>query len=345
MRTWAALAAQVAQRSNLVHGATTAQSRLRLFGTEENAVRVTFYRDHHAWCPYCQKIWLYLEEKRIPYRVKKVTMFCYGNKESWFKAVVPSGMLPAVEIDGRLVTESDVILEKLEAAFGALGGAAMNDRFTVELRQLERQLFSAWCRWLCHSNSRASEEQARSNFDAVAGRVDAALAKSGGPFFRGADFSTADLVFVPYVERMSASLLYYKGYALRDSEKFPRFSAWFDALEKRETYRGTQSDFHTHCHDLPPQMGGCYENGAPEQQRIKAAIDARGLATRDDFGLRAKEVCSFERLAALQGPIRRRIRSRRTRRSSRLTAWQSTAKRCARSTPSVPTRRSSTPRC
>jgi hypothetical protein len=28
----------------------------------------------------------------------------------------------------------------------------------------------------------------------------------------------------------------------------------FDAMESRETYRGTQSDFHTHVHDLPPQV-------------------------------------------------------------------------------------------
>ena len=71
-----------------------------------------------------------------------------------------------------------------------------------------------------------------------------------GPYFNG-DFSIIDVIFTPYVERMQASLYYYKGFNMR--EQFPRIDAWFSAMEKRECYRGTKSDYHTHCHDLPPQ--------------------------------------------------------------------------------------------
>jgi glutathione S-transferase len=48
---------------------------------------------------------------------------------------------------------------------------------------------------------------------------------------------------------------------------------WFDAMETRSTYRVTQSDFHTHAHDLPPQMGGCWENGEPQMLINKAKVD------------------------------------------------------------------------
>ena len=34
-------------------------------------------------------------------------------------------------------------------------------------------------------------------------------------------------------------------------------------------YIGTQSDFHTHVNDLPPQMGGCYESGDDYQLQCK----------------------------------------------------------------------------
>ena len=37
---------------------------------------MTLFRDNHAWCPYCQKVWLWLEEKQVPYKIAKVTMFC-----------------------------------------------------------------------------------------------------------------------------------------------------------------------------------------------------------------------------------------------------------------------------
>ena len=70
---------------------------------------------------------------------------------------------------------------------------------------------------------------------------------------------------------MNASLYYYKGYSLRQEN--PRFSAWFDAMESRPTYRGTQSDFHTHVHDLPPQMGGCWDNDQPQTQRNQTQVD------------------------------------------------------------------------
>lgn len=276
--SWKELEALAVPEPDRVDGPTNAQARLRLFAQPESAVRVTLYRDHHAWCPYCQKVWLWLEERRVPYRIRKVTMHCYGEKEPWYRRLVPSGMLPALELDGRLITESDRIVEALERAFGPLG-PAMDDPQVLPLRQLERLLFRAWCLWLCQpAPTAAAEAQAMAVFDGMAARWTAALQNTPGPFlFEPAlgscdsGFSTADLVFIPYVERMQASLLYYKGYNLR--ERHPAIDRWFLALEQRSTYRGTRGDAHTHAHDLPPQMGGCYANGSLEQQRAAAWID------------------------------------------------------------------------
>lgn len=268
--TWADLEALTDFQMDRVNGSTNAQSRLRLFGHDESDVRVTLYRDNHAWCPYCQKVWLWLEEKQIPYRIEKVTMFCYGKKEAWYKKKVPSGMLPALELDRRLITESDDILLALERAFGPLN-QSMQASEVIPLRRLERLLFRAWCMWLCYPmRSPQTDLRSREQFTSVMADVESALGSTPGPYFLE-EFGTVDVIFTPYVERMNASLYYYKGYSMREAN--PRFAAWFDAMESRPTYRGTQSDFHTHVHDLPPQMGGCYENGEPQARLNQQRVD------------------------------------------------------------------------
>jgi glutathione S-transferase len=277
-----------------VNGTTNSQARLRLFGQSEASVRVTLYRDNHAWCPYCQKIWLWLEEKQIPYRIEKVTMFCYGEKESWYKQKVPSGMLPTLELDGRIITESDDILLALEHTFGALG-LGMKDPQVIPLRQLERLLFRAWCGWLCYpANSPKAEQRNREQFKGVVAQVESALSETAGGYFLD-EFGTADVIFTPYVERMNASLYYYKGYSLREDNR--RLGAWFDAMETRSTYRGTQSDFHTHAHDLPPQMGGCWENGESQMLKNKARVDNGSWFGLPDVSYPEPETSRVEALA------------------------------------------------
>lgn len=245
------------------NGPTNSQATLRLFGQPESSLRVTLFRDNHAWCPYCQKVWLWLEEKQIPYKVKKVTMFCYGDKEPWYKKIVPSGMLPALELDGKIITESDRILTALESEFGPINDGPRLDQ-VKKMRQLERALFSAWCSWLCFPDSSGDK------FVQVAQYVNDSIQ---GPFILD-EFSCLDIIFAPYLERMNASLFYYKGFVLRDEKKFPKIYQWFKAMESRSTYLGTQSDFHTHVHDLPPQMGGCFQSGDAKQQECKTRVDS-----------------------------------------------------------------------
>ncbi|MFM8525756.1 MAG: glutathione S-transferase family protein [Cyanobacteriota bacterium] len=315
--SWEQLSALAPPPSDRVLGPTNAQADLRLFGQPESAVRVTLYRDHHAWCPYCQKVWLWLEERRIPYRVRKVSMVCYGEKERWYRDLVPTGYLPALALDGVLITESDRILESLELAFGPLGQALV-DPDVRPLRQLERRLFRAWCQWLCYPGRGAQDEEvAEGRFDAVATEVAEALQRHPGPFFlapapspEGDGFSSADLVFVPFLERINASLTYYKGYQLR--QRHPALQRWFSALEQRSTYLGTQSDFHTHAHDLPPQMGGCHASGTERQRLAAARIDqgpwlaADASASAGFDGETSQQVVAEHALEALARVVRHR---------------------------------------
>ena len=134
-----------------VNGITNSYSNLRLFGHKESDAKLIFYRDRHAWCPYCQKIWLWLELKQIPYKIKKINMFCYGKKEPWFLEKVRSGKLPAIELDGKIITESDEIIYNLEKKYGFLSTSINANEFQ-ETRGIERDIFRSWCEWLCRRN-------------------------------------------------------------------------------------------------------------------------------------------------------------------------------------------------
>jgi len=261
-----------------VNGINNSYANLRLFGHCENDVLVTLYRDRHSWCPYCQKIWLWLEFKKIPYRVKKINMFCYGQKESWFLEKVRSGKLPAIEFKGQVITESDDIIAFLENEFGALG-SFITSTDLIKIRELEREIFRSWCNWLCRESFNFIDNSSRkkrfkesiSIFNEVLSRSESGLidplVTNSGEIEPG----IGDIIFIPYMERMNASLIYYKGFNLRSNYRY--IDKWLTLFEGTSTYRGTQGDFHTHSHDLPPQMGGCYKESNEKQIAFSKSID------------------------------------------------------------------------
>lgn len=66
---------------------------------------------------------------------------------------MPSGLLPAMQLNGRLIIESDAIMAALEREFPDFkpllpqAGSAAAGRVKPLLR-LERRLFGDWLRWL-----------------------------------------------------------------------------------------------------------------------------------------------------------------------------------------------------
>jgi glutathione S-transferase len=260
--------------------------------------RCVLYRDTASWCPYSEKVWLVIEEMRVPYTVEKVNMNCYGDKPKWFWAMQPSGGIPVLKLDGRVIKESNDIVWALEEAFPdrALlphADAAKMAR-VMPLLSLEREAFSAWFRWLPSASNHGANMV---NMQAVLRRVDEELKLGGGPFFLGAEFSLVDAFFAPFLERMAASLPYYKGLRLRDSE-YARIEAWFVAMEARPSYRHIQSDYYTHVHDLPPQIGGCQFGG--EHARFSEAIDGADGVSWTLGGL-ADEASTLGRLQPSMG--------------------------------------------
>jgi len=260
--------------------------KLRLFGTSEEP-RVVFYRDTAAWCPYCQKVWMMLEEKQIPYRVEKINMRAYGDKPASFLRKAPNGLLPAIELDGRFMTDSLVIMQVLEETFPTppmLPPPGSSQRALAEqLLKLERELFYWWCQY-CFRPGEGRNGGTKTAYAQTLTQVNSALEATEGPWFLGGDSpSIVDFAYVTHIERMIPSLLYWKGFRTRGTGDFPAVDRWLEAFEKRPTYMATKSDYYTHVMDIPPQYGPGFavEGSEPYQAFIEGKDGSWSLPLPD----------------------------------------------------------------
>ena len=236
---------------------------------------------------------LLIEEKEIPMRINLVPMRSYGDKPREFLQKVPSGLLPAIETaQGDIITESGVIMELLDQWYPAEAGykemmpkqddLAANQRYT-QLAKLERELFSWWCTLVFRPEGRmdalsmnpfAKKSEMNSSmkgFLECMQKVNNELMKESGPWFFGnKDHPTMiDFIYVSHVERMLASVAFWKGLDMRDPKwKLSGLTTWLEAFEKRESYLAFKSDYFTHVRDIPPQYGPGYDGGF-DADRIK----------------------------------------------------------------------------
>ena len=75
-------------------------------------------RLYHYWSSVCsQKARMYLAEKGIPWESRHVDIFKFENYSDWYTKLNPKNVVPTLEHDGRIVIESNVILEYLEDVF------------------------------------------------------------------------------------------------------------------------------------------------------------------------------------------------------------------------------------
>eukprot|EP00898_Chlorokybus_atmophyticus_P007191 jgi/Chlat1/7473/Chrsp6S07477 len=270
--------------------------------------RITLYRDHNAWCPYCHRVWLQLEEKGISYKTVKLNL---RAKPDWYYDINPSGQVPAILLDGKIVTDSARIMRVIEEEFrdvspllpdksyqtrsgafsnkriGYFDTVASGDERVDGLLKLERMLAKQWLAWITASPWSWGAGGKNEFLQAVA-QVEAELKTSGGPYFLGELYSMVDVTFAPFLERIHSSILYFKGLDIRASGEYPCLTGWYDAMDSRSAYVKLKGTHYVHAHALPPQIG---ELGvAAEAKEAARSIDMEAASLRlSEPGMMAEE--------------------------------------------------------
>jgi glutathione S-transferase len=179
-------------------------------------------------CPYVERSRIVLLEKGLPHDVEFIQL---SSKPAWFLEVSPMGRVPVLLVDGRPVFESMVINELLNelqperplfpqdpvaradvlmpaggAAMLAIAGGATRDALAKPLGALRDAL----------------------------GKLEQQLARGGGPFFLGRDFSLVDASYAPFFRRWRLA----ERWGAKEAHllaSFPKVSAWVEAMLARPT--------------------------------------------------------------------------------------------------------------
>lgn len=247
----------------------------------DTAPPVLLYRDTNSWCPFCERVWFALEEKEIPFETEFIDL---SNKPKWYTDLVPTTLVPAAKIEGKLIYESKDILLALEEQFGDSPLLPENSEENAVARQLIEDaetsgFLGAAYKFLRESTSDANElANLQAAFEANLDELEQALGKYPGSYFVST-FSLVDIMYSPHLDRLAANLPVYRGYHIKENPRFPRINAWFEALNQRPAYHRVKSDPITNNLLLLRRWGAePIANPLPLDSEISGAIEYRAEA-------------------------------------------------------------------
>ena len=227
---------------------------------------------YHQWSSVCsQKVRFALEEKGLAWESRHVDLFKFENWEPEYVKLNPRGVVPTLDDDGRVVVDSNVIVEYLEDAYAevplrpgdAPGRAIMRlwmkkaddvahpsvVQASYNLRHLprlakhsEEELLAIAARhpdpdlrrqWLRKFKDGVSAEEEALSYERLERLVrQMEEGLAAGPWLAGNDLSLADIALAPYVNRIEVLA---HPEVLAPGAR-PRLAAWWARIQERPAY-------------------------------------------------------------------------------------------------------------
>jgi len=202
-------------------------------------VPLVLYRDANSWCPFCHRVFFFMEQKQLRYVTECIHLGGDPReppkKLSYLRDIAPRGNVPALRIRDEVVLESLDILHVLDREFPDTEAPVK----TAEDKILEGQLvrasgaFDTDCDDWLHNTDRHAEPYLRLEALEKLQWLEGALsARPAGPFFFGERVTLADAAFVGFLTRLATNYAYFKGLDVRKpSAGYPLLSAWLQAID------------------------------------------------------------------------------------------------------------------
>jgi glutathione S-transferase len=199
-------------------------------------------------CPYVDRSRIVLLEKRVPHDVEFIDL---ANKPGWFLELSPMGRVPVLLVDGRPIFESMVINELIEELHPEprllppepLARAEARGWIVFANDVVMPASFAAMLALAGDAAGAARAGPLATLRDAL-GKLEAQVARGGGPFLAGAAFTLADAAFAPFFRRWRTAETWAADARLLAA--FPAVAGWAGALLARPSVRAAEpADFAT----------------------------------------------------------------------------------------------------
>ncbi|KAI1443149.1 putative glutathione-S-transferase theta, GST [Annulohypoxylon stygium] len=242
------------------------------------------------FCPFVQRVWITLEEKRIPYQYIEINPYHKGPE---LLRANPRGLVPTLEVaPGKALYESTVLCEYLEEHYpehepnilpevGKDDYARAKARIWVDF--VTSRVIPAYHRLLqfqpsAHADGAKKLDDLRREFRSYLLEF-AREADPEGPLFFGADLSLVDIALIPWAVRLWVFEEFKGGLGIpepgkggEDEEAWGRWRKWVGAVEGRESVANTTSDYVRYV-----PIYRRYADDTAQSELAKATREGRGV--------------------------------------------------------------------
>jgi glutathione S-transferase len=216
---------------------------------------LTLYRDTNGWCPFCERVWLCICAKQLPYRERLVNL---QNKPDWYKELVPTTQVPAMLLhppatssttksnSRTIIWESLDIMKALDDAFPNTPRLVLDTPDYHAASEQTSQLNTVGFRYVFSSRNTSltalEVEELKQDFikgldlleDSLQ-QASTAASSNGGPLFRlGSEFSGVDAELIPTLERWRYQLPLTKEFDILQGRPF--LQKWFATMDSFQPY-------------------------------------------------------------------------------------------------------------
>ncbi|KAF2800775.1 glutathione S-transferase [Melanomma pulvis-pyrius CBS 109.77] len=208
---------------------------------------------YSGWfCPFVQRVWIALEEKKIPYQYIEVNPY---HKPASLLALNPRGLVPTLQYNNKPLYESAVLVQFLDDAYPTHtphllpADAYERARTRIWIDFTTSRLIPSFHRFLQHQGGGEALREKRAEFLGYLKEFAREMEGGAGPYFLGSEFSLVDVVVAPWAVRLWVFDYFKGGLGIpgpgeggEDEGVWERWRVWVGAVEARESVRRTLSE-------------------------------------------------------------------------------------------------------